>query len=113
MTRIVLPGALREHAGGVSTIEAPGGCSLGELLDGLAVSHPNLVRRIRDEQGELRRFVNVYVDDEDVRRMQGLATPVPSGAEVRVLPSVAGGCDQLPADDGRRAQPAAALSAGR
>jgi molybdopterin converting factor small subunit len=91
MSTVVLPGVLREHAGGVSTIEVPGGCSLGDLLDGLAESHPYLVRRIRDEQGELRRFVNVYVDDEDVRRMQGLATQVPAGAEVRVLPSVAGG----------------------
>jgi molybdopterin converting factor small subunit len=93
MTRVVLPGALRQFTDGAASVDVPvpDGASLTELLDGLAASAPALTRRIRDEQGELRRFVNVYVDGEDVRRTGGLETPVPASAEVLVLPSVAGG----------------------
>jgi molybdopterin converting factor small subunit len=64
---------------------------VGEVLDALAADHPLLGRRIRDETGALRRFVNVYVDGDDVRFGQGLATAVRDGAVVQVLPSVAGG----------------------
>jgi molybdopterin converting factor small subunit len=59
--------------------------------DALAVEHPLLGRRIRDETGAVRRFVNVYVDGDDVRFGAGLATPVADGATVHVLPSIAGG----------------------
>ncbi|MGX5653772.1 MoaD/ThiS family protein [Geodermatophilus nigrescens] len=61
------------------------------LLDALAARHPVLERRIRDEAGALRRFVNVYVDGDDVRFSAGAQTPVHDGAVVQVLPSVAGG----------------------
>jgi molybdopterin synthase sulfur carrier subunit len=93
VARVVLPGALRQFTDGESTIDVPldGAASLGELLDELAVRKPALTRRIRDEQGELRRFVNIYVDGEDARRSGGLAASVPADAEVLVLPSVAGG----------------------
>ena len=67
------------------------GPTLADLLDALAERHPLLGRRIRDETGQVRRFVNVYVDGDDVRFAQGLATEVRDGAEVQVLPSVAGG----------------------
>ncbi len=72
-------------------VEIVGGGTLTDLLDALAAEHPALARRIRDEQGELRRYVNVYVDGADVRTSGGLATTVPAAAEVLVLPSVAGG----------------------
>jgi sulfur-carrier protein len=93
VTRVVLPGALRQFTDGESTIEITlgDGACLGELLDALAADKPALARRIRDEQGELRRFVNVYVDGEDARRSGGLEAAVPDSAEVLVLPSVAGG----------------------
>jgi molybdopterin synthase sulfur carrier subunit len=93
MTRVVVPGALRQFTDGESSVELAlaDGASLADLLDALGAAKPALVRRIRDEQGELRRFVNIYVDGEDARRAGGLAAPVPSGAEVLVLPSVAGG----------------------
>ncbi len=61
------------------------------MLDALAAQHPLLARRIRDETGQVRRFVNVYVDGDDVRFEGGLDTTVRDGAEVQVLPSVAGG----------------------
>ena len=90
--QVVLPGALADLAGGAKHLDVdPAGETLADLLDALAGSHPTLGRRIRDETGRVRRFVNVYVDGEDVRWHGGLATAVPDGAVVQVLPSVAGG----------------------
>lgn len=91
---LTLPGVLRAHAGGQAEInvETDGASStVRTVLDALSLEHPGLVRRIRDEQGGLRRFVNVYVDDTDVRDLRGLETPVPDGARLLVIPSVAGG----------------------
>ncbi|MFL6160646.1 MAG: ubiquitin-like small modifier protein 1 [Jatrophihabitantaceae bacterium] len=93
MCRIVVPGALRQFTDGAASVrvEHDDGAALSVVLDGLAAQCPALIRRIRDEQGELRRFVNVYLDGEDARRLDGLATPVASQAEVLIVPSVAGG----------------------
>ena len=89
---VVLPGVLADLAGGTRHLQVdPGGGTLADLLDTLAAVHPGLARRIRDEAGAVRRFVNVYVDGDDVRYAGGLGTPVPDGAVVQVLPSVAGG----------------------
>jgi molybdopterin synthase sulfur carrier subunit len=89
---VVLPGALADLAGGARhlDVETQGG-TVTDLLDALAAVHPLLARRIRDETGALRRFVNVYVDGEDVRFGQGSGTALRDGARVQVLPSVAGG----------------------
>ena len=89
---VVLPGVLADLAGGTKHLQVePAGGALADLLDTLAAVHPALARRIRDEAGAVRRFVNVYVDGDDVRYAGGLGTPVPDGAVVQVLPSVAGG----------------------
>jgi molybdopterin converting factor small subunit len=90
--QVLLPGALAPSAGGARRVDldVPTGTVEG-LLDALAAVHPLLGRRLRDETGALRRFVNVYVDGEDVRWDGGLAAAVPDGAVVQVLPSVAGG----------------------
>jgi sulfur-carrier protein len=90
MCRVVLPEALRGLAAGAHEIPAEG-ATIGEVLDAVAREHPALVRRIRDEQGQLRRYVNIYVDGDDVRGSGGVTAPVPPTAEVLVLPSVAGG----------------------
>jgi sulfur-carrier protein len=90
--QVVLPGVLADLAGGVRQLDVePSGGTLGDLLDDRATRHPLLGRRIRDEQGQVRRFVNVYVDGDDVRFERGLATALRDGAVVQVLPSVAGG----------------------
>jgi molybdopterin converting factor small subunit len=89
---VVLPGVLADLAGGARhLVVEPAGGTLADLLETLAAGHPLLGRRIRDETGQLRRFVNVYVDGDDVRFTQGLRTPVTDGSVVQVLPSVAGG----------------------
>ena len=90
---VVLPGYLADLAGGQKhvDVEVDGDRTLAAVLDRLAEGRPLLDRRIRDETGALRRFVNVYVDGEDVRFAAGLRTPVADGSVVHVLPSVAGG----------------------
>jgi molybdopterin synthase sulfur carrier subunit len=90
---VVLPGFLADLAGGEKHVKVDLGedRTLSAVLDLLAEGRPLLDRRIRDETGALRRFVNVYVDGEDVRFEQGVRTPVDDGAVVQVLPSVAGG----------------------
>jgi sulfur-carrier protein len=90
--QVLLPGVLASLAGGAKHLDVePPGETLSDLLDALAAEHPLLGRRIRDETGQVRRFVNVYVDGDDVRFPGGLETRVRDGAEVQVLPSVAGG----------------------
>jgi molybdopterin synthase sulfur carrier subunit len=90
--QVLLPGVLAALAGGAKHLDLqPAGGTLGDLLDALAAEHPLLGRRIRDETGQVRRFVNVYVDGDDVRFGGGLSAKVRDGAEVQVLPSVAGG----------------------
>lgn len=90
--RVRLPGVLAEHCDGrrALTVE-PLPSTVKDLLDVLEGRHPRLCRRLRDETGALRRHVNVYVDGENIRTGAGLATPLVPGAEVQVLPSVAGG----------------------
>ncbi len=91
---LTLPGVLRAHAGGQAEISVEideSTSTVRTVLDALSREHPGLVRRIRDEQGQLRRFVNVYIDDTDVRDLRGLDTPVPDGSRLLVIPSVAGG----------------------
>jgi molybdopterin converting factor small subunit len=91
--QVVLPGFLADLAGGARHVDVDVGSdgTLAAVLDGLVADRPTLERRIRDETGALRRFVNVYVDGEDVRYERGLDTAVKDGAVVHVLPSVAGG----------------------
>ncbi len=87
-----LPAVLADLAGGTRRLELDGSpATVGALFDALAQTHPVLERRIRDETGAVRRFVNVYVDDSDIRHLDGIATPLRPDSDVTVLPSVAGG----------------------
>ena len=91
MVTVLLPGVLRTEAGGARTVTVEAAGSLRAVLEEIATRWPRLERRIRDEQGQLRRYVNVYVDGDDCRLGGGLETPVRDGAEIQILPSVAGG----------------------
>jgi sulfur-carrier protein len=84
-----IPTILRSYTGGEKAVGASGG-SLSALIDDLEANHPGLKERLI-ENGDLRRFVNVYVNDEDVRFLGGLDAPVSEGDQVVVLPAVAGG----------------------
>ncbi len=87
---VKIPTQLREAAGGEGEV-AVDGATVGAVLEALYDRHPELRDRLAEDDGRLRRFVNVYVDGEDVRFGDGLETPVPEGGEVQILPAVAGG----------------------
>ena len=84
-----IPTILRQYTGGEKAVEASGS-TLAEVIDDLESRHAGLRNRLVDEKG-LRRFVNVYLNDEDVRFLGGLETSVKDGDSVTVLPAVAGG----------------------
>lgn len=90
---MLLPAVLQPLAGGQSSLTAPaeGAVTVEWLLDSVAEEYPALSRRLRDETGAVRRYVNIYVNGNEIRRLQGLATNVAPGQEVLVLQSVAGG----------------------
>jgi molybdopterin synthase sulfur carrier subunit len=88
--RVKLPTQLRDAAGGAAETHVDGE-TVGEVLEALFVQHGELRERLSDGSGGLRRFVNVYVDGEDIRFGDGLETPVADGGEVQILPAVAGG----------------------
>jgi molybdopterin converting factor small subunit len=85
-----IPTTLRPLAGGKSEV-AVEGHTVGEVLKNLDAEHPGFSDRLLDDQGGLRKFVNVFVADDDVRFMDGLETPVPDGETVAIIPAVAGG----------------------
>jgi sulfur-carrier protein len=85
-----IPTILRSYTGGAAEVTGQVG-TLREVIAGLDAAYPGLGGRILDEGGQLRRFVNVYVGDEDVRFAQGLDTQVSDGTRVSVIPAVAGG----------------------
>lgn len=90
MVRVLLPAMLRPLAGDEGVLEV-GAPTLDAVLDSLGVEYPALERRLRDETGALRRYVNFYVDGEECRRLDGAKTSLADAKEVQIIPSVAGG----------------------
>jgi sulfur-carrier protein len=85
-----VPTALRTLTSGESEVPVEAG-SVGEVIDALDAAHPGFKARLTDDDGSLRRFVNVFVADDDVRFLQGLETPVADGQTLSIIPAVAGG----------------------
>jgi sulfur-carrier protein len=88
---VKIPTILRTYTGGEKLVEAKGD-TLAALIDDLDANHPGIKGRLVTEDGSLHRFVNVYVNDEDVRFTGALDTAVKDGDSVTILPAVAGGC---------------------
>jgi molybdopterin converting factor small subunit len=87
-----IPTILRTYTGGESEVSVePAEDTLAGVIEALEVAAPGIRARVLDDAGALRRFVNVYVDDDDVRFTDGLATPTPAGAKISIIPAVAGG----------------------
>jgi molybdopterin synthase sulfur carrier subunit len=86
-----IPTILRPLTGGAADVSVDNAATLAEVIDALEVDHPGLRTRVLDDDGKLRRFVNVYVDDDDVRFASGLTTPTPDGTTISIIPAVAGG----------------------
>jgi molybdopterin synthase sulfur carrier subunit len=90
MSTIKIPPVLRSSVGGAKEVEADGS-NVGEVLRSLAEQHPETQSQLFSEDGELNRYVNVYLNDEDVRVLDGLETAVGQGDTVVILPAMAGG----------------------
>lgn len=89
---IALPGALRPYAGGSDEVTVDGRCgTVGEVLGALAGRYAGVVDRVMDERGRVRQHVNVFVDGDDIRYLDGLTTPVAPGSTVTIVPAVSGG----------------------
>ena len=90
---VVLPSVLQPLAGGQSILTAPAEAAVTVewVLDAVTGGYPALSRRLRDETGSVRRYVNIYVNGNEIRRLQGLVTAVAPGQEVLIIQSVAGG----------------------
>ena len=85
-----IPTVLARAAGG-QTVHQASGATVGEVVSDVATRHPELATRLRDAKGEPYPYVIFYLDDEDIRFQQGFATPVADGAEIVVVPAIAGG----------------------
>lgn len=85
-----IPTILRSYTAGLAEVSLEG-ATLRDVLAALEAAYPGIAARVLDGDGRVRRFVNVYVDDDDVRFAAGLETPTPPGATVSVIPAVAGG----------------------
>ncbi len=85
-----IPTPLRPLTGGQAEVAAAG-TTVADVLTDLERRHPGLKARLMDDQGQLRRFVNLYLNDEDIRFLEGLATPVPATADLSIVPAIAGG----------------------
>jgi len=89
---VLIPTPLRRFTAGEAKVVV-GGSSVAEVLDGLEAAHPGIGERLRDDYGQLRRFVNVFVNGQNVRDGQGVDTPLSNGDEVGIIPAMAGGAD--------------------
>ena len=90
MSKVKIPPVLRNSTGGEKEVAAEGG-NVGEVLRALASQHPDTERQLFAEDGQLNRYVNVYLNDEDVRVLDGLETPVKESDTLVILPAMAGG----------------------
>lgn len=87
---VMIPTPLRKYTGGAEEVRADG-ATLGDVLGALNAQYDGLTERIIDDQGDIRRFINVFVNDEDIRFIEGTATPLNDGDVVSLIPAVAGG----------------------
>ena len=90
MSTVFIPAVLRANVGGVKSLQLDGD-SIRAVVDALVAQHPSLGSQLLTDDGDLNRFVNVYINGQDVRYLEGLDTPVSPADEVRLLPAMAGG----------------------
>ena len=86
-----IPTPLRPLANGQNEVQLAGG-NVREILENLVNSYPGIRERLMDEKGEVRRFINIYVNEEDIRFLDGTQTRIKDGDELSIIPAIAGGC---------------------
>jgi adenylyltransferase/sulfurtransferase len=94
MARILIPTPLRQFVEKHDSVEAAG-ATVGEVLSALVTTYPNLKKQIYNDEGKLRSFVNVYLNDDDIRYLSKEATPVAATDTLSIVPSIAGGFDGI------------------
>ncbi|MFA9561888.1 MAG: ubiquitin-like small modifier protein 1 [Nitrospirota bacterium] len=90
MIKVRIPTPLRPMTGGKNEVEIAGN-TVAEIIDNLGTAHPGIKERLYDEEGEVRRFINIYVNEEDIRFLTGKDTPLKDGDQVSIIPTIAGG----------------------
>ena len=90
MAKILIPTPLRQYAGGDDSVDTDAS-NAGDALNQLVEKHPDLKKQLFNDEGKLRSFVNVFIDDEDIRFMDGTDTEIDDDANLRIIPSIAGG----------------------
>jgi MoaD family protein len=90
MSKIHIPTPLRQYVGKQATVEVSGG-TVGEAMSALVARHPELRKHLYTDEGKLRAFVNLYINDEDIRYLQKEATALKDGDNISIVPSIAGG----------------------
>ena len=90
MAKVLIPTPLRQFTGKQDSVSVPG-ATVGEVLSGLTAQYPDLRKQILTDEGKVRSFVNVYLNDEDIRYLDNLGTEVKDGDELAIIPAVAGG----------------------
>jgi molybdopterin synthase sulfur carrier subunit len=90
MITVRIPTPLRPMTGGKNEVEIAGN-TVAEIIDNLGSAHPGIKERLYDEEGEVRRFINIYVNEEDIRFLTGKDTPLKDGDQVSIIPAIAGG----------------------
>jgi MoaD family protein len=94
MSKIHIPTPLRQYVGKQASVEV-GGSTVGEAMTALVERHPDLRKHLYTEDGKLRAFVNLYVNDEDIRYLQKEATALKDGDDISIVPSIAGGMENI------------------
>jgi molybdopterin synthase sulfur carrier subunit len=90
--KVLIPSTLRTLTNNETTVSLDAEGTVGEALAALDAQFPGIGERLRDEDGEIRRFVNIYVNGDDVRFLNGIATALKAGDEMSIVPAMAGGC---------------------
>ena len=88
--KVVIPTPLRKYTAGADTVQVEAR-TVQEVIDNLDSKYPGIRASVCDDKGSLRRFINIYLDGEDVRFLENLATPVTDGAEIAIVPAISGG----------------------
>jgi molybdopterin synthase sulfur carrier subunit len=90
MATVRIPSPLRRYTNSQSKVETNGG-SIGELLENLEAQYPGIKSKLCDDSGNIKRYVNIFINDEEIRTLQGSETPVGEKDEVSIIPAMAGG----------------------
>jgi molybdopterin converting factor small subunit len=94
MSKILIPTPLRQYVGKQTSVDVPG-ATVGEAMKALVAQHPDLRKHLYTDDGKLRAFVNLYVNDEDIRYLQKEATALKEGDNISIVPSIAGGAEAI------------------